>query len=106
MNDIERQIMRAYIQLALLPAPAGWFRSVAVAQFGNLEVRLTELLRDGSHQATPPFCLEIYSHTSGSTLDSCSFFELDADELAICVELTCAARQSASNPPCVNIQRS
>jgi hypothetical protein len=41
----------------------------------------------------PPFWLEIYSHTSNATIDSCGCFEFDEDELSAAVEIVAEARQ-------------
>jgi hypothetical protein len=93
-DQIEQQIIRAYIQLALAPDHATARRTATLARFGALEVRLSEVPQpEGVPPAVPPFWLEVYSHVSNSTIDSCGCFEFDEDELLTAVELILDARQ-------------
>jgi hypothetical protein len=93
-DQIEQQIIRSYVQLALTPNQANGHRTATLAQFGAIEVRLTELSQEeGAPLNVPPFWLEIYSHTSNATIDSCGCFEFDEDELSAAVELVTEARQ-------------
>ena len=93
-DRIEEQIIRAYVQLALAPDQANGSRRITVAQFGQLEVRLTEFPLKGVPSNIPPLWVEVYSHASGSTIDSFGCFEFDEDELAATVELIIESRQS------------
>jgi diguanylate cyclase (GGDEF)-like protein/PAS domain S-box-containing protein len=86
-DEVERRIVCAYVQLALMLDRSDQPRSVTIARFGTIEVRLTEMPRDGSPPETPPFWLEMHSYASGSTIDSCGCLEFDEDEPATCVAL-------------------
>jgi hypothetical protein len=68
-------------------------RIVTVAQFGALEVRLSELPRVQKHPDVPQFWLEMYSHASFSTLDSYGCFDFDDTELAAAVEFVFEAER-------------
>src|SRR5688572_21697251 len=46
-NWIEQKVMRAYVQLAVIPDDASGVRRVTLGRFGRLEVRLTETLCEG-----------------------------------------------------------
>jgi hypothetical protein len=94
-DEVERRIVCAYVQLALMLDRSDQPQSVTIARFGAIEVRLTEMPRDGSAPETPPFWLEIHSYASRSTIDSCGCFEFDEDELATCVDLVRSARHRA-----------
>lgn len=87
---IEQRILRTYVQLAVTPVRADGSRSATLARFGALGVRLTECMQPaGTPPAVPPFWLEIYSHDTGSTVDSCGCFEFDEAELAVATDLIC-----------------
>jgi hypothetical protein len=93
-DQIEQQIIRTYVQLALIPNQANGHRTATLAQFGAIEVRLTEIHQEeGTPLSMPPFWLEIYSHTRNATIDSCGCFEFDEDELSAAVEIVAEARQ-------------
>jgi hypothetical protein len=89
-DGIEQRILRTYVQLAITPERADGSRYAILARFGSLEVRLTECAQPaGTPPAVPPFWLEIYSHDTGSTVDSCGCFEFDETELATASDLIC-----------------
>ncbi|MCB5176964.1 MULTISPECIES: hypothetical protein [Microvirga] len=92
-DRIEEELIRGYIRLALTPDQASGMRTITLAQFGALEVRLTELTSRDEATPMPPFWVEIYSHACGSVVDSCGCFEFDEDELNRAVELVLEARQ-------------
>jgi hypothetical protein len=98
-DRIEEQIIRAYVRLALTPDRAGGWRSITLAQFGALEVRLSEAPSPAGHSSFPPFWVEVYSHASSCIVDSCGCFEFDEDELTAAVELVVDAQR---NQPPVN----
>jgi hypothetical protein len=87
---IERKIVRAYVQLAILPDDTDNSCTVTLERFGGLEVRLTETPRKAL-AGMPPFWLELYSHGSGAIVDSLGCFEFDEDELEAAIEFVCAA---------------
>jgi hypothetical protein len=89
-DRVERKIVRAYVQLAILPDDADGSCSVTLERFGGLEVRLTEMPRKAL-AGMPPFWLELYSHGSGAIVDSLGCFEFDGDELEAAIEFVCAA---------------
>jgi hypothetical protein len=94
-DQIEQQIIRAYLQLMVLDGLGG-SRTVTLAQLSGLEVRLTELPRTGQPDL-PPFCLEIHSLATGPRVDSFGCFEFD-DELEAAVEFVCKAKQCHQVP--------
>ena len=91
-DEVEQAIIRAYVRLAVTPNEATGSSTATVAQLGGLEVRLTEAPQPGMPNL-PPFWLEMYSHTSGATIDSFGCFDFDEDELAAAVEFVCEADQ-------------
>jgi hypothetical protein len=92
-DQIEQDIIRAYVQLALTPDHANGFRTIRLAQFGAVEVRLSEAPLEDTPPTVPPFWVEIYSYESDSIVDSCGCFEFDEDELSAAVELVIEAQQ-------------
>lgn len=92
-DRIEEQIIRAYVRLALAPDQASGLRTITLAQFGALEIRLTEVPEQTDASRFPPFWIEIYSHASSRVVDSCGCFEFDEDELTAAVDLVVDARR-------------
>ncbi|KLK89787.1 hypothetical protein AA309_29425 [Microvirga vignae] len=92
-DEIEQRIIRAYVQLVFTASDPAGSRTVVVARFGSLDVRLTELPQGSEADDWPLFWLEIYSHAIASTVDSCGFSEFDESELAAAVELMLKARR-------------
>jgi len=90
-DEIEQQIVRAYVQLALVPRQHDSCRTITLARFGDIEVRMTEVRPASS---IPPFWLEVYSTATRSTIDGCGCFEFDERELAMAVDLVCDARRT------------
>jgi hypothetical protein len=96
-DHIEQQIIRAYVRLACAPHQANGPRTLVVAQFGALEVRLTERPPSSDFPELPPFWVEIYSHASGSVTDSCGCYEFDEPELNAAIDLVSKAQET--QPP-------
>ncbi|MFC1456602.1 hypothetical protein ACETIH_07720 [Microvirga arabica] len=91
-SRIEEKIIRAYVRLACTPDQPNGLRTQTVAQFGALEIRMTETLLAEIPPQAPPFRIEIYSHESDTVLDSGDYFEFDEDELRAAVELIVSAQ--------------
>ncbi|MBQ0819704.1 hypothetical protein KBI52_05655 [Microvirga sp. HBU67558] len=89
----EERIIRAYVQLAVTRWEAHGFRTVTVARFGALEVRLTEILEEQRLPNRPRLWLELCSPARHLIIDSCGCTELDESELAQVAEFMAAARQ-------------
>jgi hypothetical protein len=81
---IEQKIVRAYVQLALLPDDPDGPCTVTLDRSGGLEVRLTEMPREGPANM-PSFWLEFYSDGSSAVVDSLACCEFDEDELEAAV---------------------
>jgi hypothetical protein len=97
-DEIEQRIIRAYVQLSFAHDNLDGSRAVTVAQFGALEVRLSELPRVRKHPDVPQFWLEMYSHVSFSTLDSYGCFDFNESELAAAVEFVFEAERRRPPP--------
>jgi hypothetical protein len=96
-DQLERDILRAYVQLAVMPNQVGGVKTATLATFGSIEVRLTEITQlEDSKQYAPPFWLEVYSHATDTVLDSCGCYEFDETELTTAVDLVCEAREKAA----------
>ena len=91
-DRIEQRIVRAYVQLAVLPDDADGSCTVTLERFGGFEVRLTEAPREGAANLSC-FWLELYSHGSGAVIDSLGCSEFDENELEAAVEFVCKARR-------------
>ncbi|QRM33041.1 hypothetical protein [Microvirga sp. VF16] len=99
-DQLEHAILRAYVQLAAMPDQANGARTAMVANFGSVEVRLTELTRlQDTVPHIPSLWLEVYSHAARAVLDSCGCFEFDEPELAAGAELICDAKRIAAAGP-------
>jgi hypothetical protein len=72
----EARLIRAYLNLFLVPREKDGSRTTPLARFGGYEVRLFELAPDFVAE-TSPLWIELYAHSSQSTLDSfgCDDFE-------------------------------
>jgi hypothetical protein len=81
---IEQKIMRAYVQLAVIPDDASGVRSVTLGRFGRLEVRLTETPCEGPANL-PRFWLELLAQGSGSVVDSLACVDFDEHEMEAAV---------------------
>jgi hypothetical protein len=86
-DRIERQLIQAYIQLAVTAPDEDGSRTVALGRFGGVEVHLTELPPKRALSAMPPLWLEVFCCTSGATIDGYGCFDLGEDELAAAVEM-------------------
>jgi hypothetical protein len=78
----ERQIIRAYLALFLVPTGEDGSKVAPLARFGAYEVRLVEFTGDGG----PLLWLELYAHDIHCSLDSfgCDTFDeavMGAEEL-------------------------
>jgi hypothetical protein len=93
-DHIEQMLIRAYVRLAYNGDSTNGRRTNAVGRFGPIEVRLTEMEPEATLAGLPPFWVEIYSHASGSTIDSYGCFEFDEDELAKAVEFIVEAKRA------------
>lgn len=94
-DDVEQRIIRGDIQLAWMSGERNGSRTVTVARFGGLEVRLTEVPLEEVPPDMPSFWLEVYSHANACVIDSCGCREFDERELAAAVDLIMRARQRA-----------
>ena len=92
-DEIEQKIIRAYVKLVFSARDATGSRTTLVARFGSLDVRLTEFPQESLSDGRPLFWLEIYSHATRSTVDSCGCSEFDESELATAVNLVLKAKQ-------------
>ncbi len=94
LDHIEQAVLRAYVQLAVTPNEADGVRSVTLASFRAVEVRLTEVVQP-KHvlPGIPPFWLEVCSHATGTVLDSCGCFDFTETELAIAADLVSEAEK-------------
>jgi len=86
-EDIERRIMRSYIQLIFQPGGRDRIRTVTVGRSKTLEIRLSELPRDHPLWDVPPFWLEVFSAADHSSIDGLGLFEFDDAEMKSAVEL-------------------
>jgi hypothetical protein len=93
-DEIEQRIIRAYVRLACTSEVDG-SRTVAVARFGALEARLTEVPEEQRLPGLPWLWLELYSHVQQTVIDSCGCTELDEVELAQAVDLVVSAQHKA-----------
>jgi hypothetical protein len=94
-DQIEQLLIRAYVRLVYGPRRASALRAIVVAgQIGPMDVRLTEMEPEAVASGQPPFWVEIYSHSSGSTIDSCGCFAFDEDELGRAVEMILEATRN------------
>ncbi|WP_322883874.1 hypothetical protein [Microvirga lotononidis] len=88
-DEIERRIIRAYVQLAYSPWERGGFRSLIVARLSWLDVRLTEV--SSEFLGMPPFWLDVYSNASQSVIDSYGCSGFDEDDLATAAQMILSA---------------
>ncbi|WP_404294983.1 hypothetical protein ACD578_27085 (plasmid) [Microvirga sp. RSM25] len=92
LDHIEQAVLRAYVQLAVTPDETDGVRSVTLASFRAVEVRLTEIVQPKDDlRDIPSFWLEVCSHATGTVLDSCGCFEFTETELAIAADLVSEA---------------
>ncbi len=98
---MEARLIRAYLNLFLVPRESDGSRKMTLARFGAYEVRLFEVAPEFAAD-TLPLWMELYAHDSGLTLDSFGCDDLDA-AVRIADELTALAKmlheQPASAPP-------
>jgi hypothetical protein len=70
----ERQLVRAYTRLFLVPKGEDGSRRISLGRFGNYEVLIVELAQA---ECAPQFWMELYAHDIGLTLDSCACDDLE-----------------------------
>jgi hypothetical protein len=92
-DAVEQLLIRAYVRLIFMAMDPSGSRTVTVAEFYSLEVRLTEFPDAYIAQDRPPLWVEIYSHASRSLVDSFGCFEFNEEELSIAAGLILQARQ-------------
>lgn len=90
-RPLERTLRHAYVALMLAPERKDGSRTVALARYGALEVRLLEF--DHDERCDASFWLELYCHDTRSSLDSCRCDDLD-DADAIADSLLLRAQES------------
>jgi hypothetical protein len=93
LDGYEERIIRAYVQLAFTRWEAHGLRTVTVARFGALEVRLTEISEEQRLPDRPWLWLELYSHARHLVIDRCGCTELDEPELVQAREFIANARR-------------
>lgn len=86
----EARLIRAYLNLFLVPREQDGSRTTTLARFGSYAVRLFELAPDFAADSSPLW-IELYAHDSQSALDSfgCDDFEAAvhvADEFMACAK--------------------
>jgi hypothetical protein len=92
-DEMEQLLIRAYVKLVFMSKDRDGLRTAIVAQFGSLEVRLTEFCDAYIFQDKPPLWVEIYSHATYSMIDSRGFLEFNEEELSEAVGLIMQAKQ-------------
>lgn len=75
------RLNNAYVGLALMPECSDGSKTVTLKRYGDYEVRLIDLSQGGS-TADCLFWLELYYHTTRSSLDSCRCDDLEDAEAA------------------------
>jgi hypothetical protein len=70
----ERQLVRAYTRLFLVPKGEDGSRRISLARFGHYEVLIVELAKA---ERAPQFWMELYAHDIGLALDSCACDDLE-----------------------------
>ena len=79
-NEItERQLVRAYTRLFLVPKREDGSRRISLARFGNYEVLIVELAQA---ERAPRFWMELYARDIEFTLDSCACDDLEQAVIA------------------------
>lgn len=75
----ERQLVRAYTRLFLVPKDGDGSRRISLARFGNYDVLIVELARG---KRAPQFWMELYKHDTDVVLDSCACDDLEQAAIA------------------------
>jgi hypothetical protein len=70
----ERQLVRAYTRLFLVPKGEDGSRRISLARFGNYEVVVVELAQA---ERAPQFWMELYAHDIERALDSCACDDIE-----------------------------
>ncbi|WP_114948965.1 hypothetical protein [Microvirga calopogonii] len=96
-GSFKLSILRAYVQLTAVLDRASGAKTATLVRFGLVEVGLSELTQvEDAVTRFPPYWLEVYSHSTGITLDSYGYFTLDKPVLAAAADLICAAERIAA----------
>ena len=85
------KLYKAYLALAIAAQKEDGSRTTCIKRFGAFEVRLVELVASQKADALDLW-IELYSHESQSSLDSCSCNDLDEAE-PLLEHLICSARE-------------
>jgi hypothetical protein len=85
------KLYKAYLALTIAAQKEGGSRTTCIKRFGAFEVRLVELVASQKADALDLW-IELYSHESQSSLDSCSCNDLDEAE-PLLEHLICSARE-------------
>ena len=90
-NGSSGRLNNAYVGLALMPECSDGSKIVTFKRYGDYEVRLVDFSQ-GRSTADCLFWLELYCHTTRSSLDSCRCDDLE-DAEAAADHLVARARQ-------------
>jgi hypothetical protein len=98
----ERQLVRAYTRLFLVPKGADGSRRISLARFGNYELLIVEFAQD---ERAPQFWMELYAHDAEFVIGSCACGD-DLEQAAIAAEtLIKRARKLTGESACCNKSR-
>jgi hypothetical protein len=86
-RSLKCKLLLAYERLAGPHAQPGFSGGETIAQFGDFDVHLVQ----STHE--PSFWIEVYSHSSASTLECYGFDQLDDDELARIIDFIAPMRR-------------
>jgi len=80
-NELLGRLNNAYVGLALVPECSDGSKTITLKRYGDHEVRLIDFSR-GRSSTDCLFWLELYCHTTRSSLDSCRCDDLEDAEAA------------------------
>jgi hypothetical protein len=100
---MEARLIRAYLNLFLVPRESDGSRKTTLARFGAYEVRLFELALAFAPD-TLPLWMELYAHDTGLTVDSFGCDDLDA-AVEVADELTTLAKMLHEQSAASALQR-
>ncbi len=92
-DQIARQLIEAYAQLAVTPPNRDGSRAVTLGEFGRAEVHLTKLPPEHTGSSLPHLWFEVFSRADGTTIDGYGCFDLDEGELTAAVDLILDVRR-------------
>jgi|SRR5215469_362728 len=70
------RLYKSYVGLRLTPQNESGWRTIPIAQFDTVEVRLIEIV-DRNRRHTSDLWIELYHHDTQSSIDSCRCRDLD-----------------------------